>query len=129
MEQYLYASQITSAGLNKNVAPLLEGGVENVCCLDWSSAGGDTASETIVPFATATEAVEIVESRTSGEIMASETLVPIAASADAVAIVENGTSLTWELGRSRIGSRVVSSAGGIMASEKTFPVVAAATCV
>ena len=62
------------------------------------------ALETLVPFATATEAVAIVESQTSGGNMASETLVPIAASADAVAIVEIGTSLMWELGRSTISS-------------------------
>ena len=87
-------------------------------------------SETLVSFATAAEAVAIVESRTSGGTMASETPVLISASADAVAIVESGKSFTWELGRSMIGSRALSSTGRTMALEKFVPVAAAAvTCV
>ena len=36
----------------------------------WSSAGGTMTLETLVPFATASEDVAIVESRTSGGTMA-----------------------------------------------------------
>ena len=130
MEQYLYAAQITSAGLNNNAARWREGGVKNACCFDWSSEGGTSESETLVPFATSAEAVATVESRTSGGTMDSETLVPIAASTYSVAMVECGTSLTWGLGRSTIESRVVLYAGGTMSSEIFVPVyVAAATCV
>ena len=88
------------------------------------------ASIQIVSFATSAEAVAMEESRISGGTMASETLVPIVTSVDAVVILESGTSLTWELGNSTIGSRVVLSAGGTMALETFVPVAAAAaTCV
>ena len=46
-------------------------------------------SETLVPFATATEDLVIVERRTSGGTMASETLVPIAISRRPVAVANS----------------------------------------